>query len=380
MAVAKNRDMMDSHIGVIDYRNILRIDWVLLSLTLALAVIGLFTLYSAGQSSAADFPYWAKQSIWLLGGGVLAALIVCVDYRFLVSLAPIFYCIVIGLLVWVEFHGHAAGGGQRWMWVGPFRLQPSELSKPVLILSLTWYLMHIEKRITRLFFFLLAFAIAAVPGVLILIEPSLGTAASLAPIIFAMLYVAGCKRRHLVLVLIAGAACAAVGWDHLEDYQKQRFISFADPNADPTGSGLHIIQTKITVGSGQMWGKGFTEGTQTHLSYLPQHHTDFIFALLAEEEGFVGAVVVIGLFALLLLRGLSIARDCPDMSGKLIVSGCVAILAFHVFLNVAITIGIMPVTGIPLPFMSYGGSFYMTTMICIGLMLNAHIKRGIYFA
>jgi len=230
---------------------------------------------------------------------------------------------------------------------------------------------------------------------MILKQPSLGTAVTFAPILFAMLYIAGCRHWHLGVIVLMGLLVVPVlywqikdfdpdlpterrGFYELKHHQKKRIYTFLNPEADPKDTGWQAVQSKITVGSGGLTGKGFMDGTQTQLKYLPEHHTDFIFSLLAEEAGFVGAMVVLGLFSAFLLRGLQCARDCPDMAGSLLSIGIIALLGFHVFVNIAITIGLMPVTGIPLPFFSYGGSFCLTTMMCVGVLLNVHIRKRVF--
>lgn len=367
-----------SHIGVFNYRQIRRVDWLLVFFVLILAVAGVLTLISANRSFAGGTPHYLKQMLFFAGFAVVALLIACLDYRFLVSLAPLFYVGIVGLLAAVLIAGHEVKGGQRWIDLGPVNIQPSEQSKLAVIFMLAWYLGLIGQRIRNLFFFILTFVIVVVPALLILKQPNLGTAAALGPVTVAMLYAAGCKRWHLIAIIVTGIAAAPVLWGQLEDYQRKRLLAFMDPNADPKGSGYHTIQSMITVGSGGLTGKGYYQGTQTFLSYLPEHHTDFIFSLVAEEWGFVGSATVLGLFAVFLLRALSFARGCPEPSGSLLVVGIVALLGFHVFVNIAITIGIMPVTGIPLPFLSYGGSFYLTVMMSAGVLLSVYARSKLY--
>jgi rod shape determining protein RodA len=262
---------------------------------------------------------------------------------------------------------------------------------------LAWYFTALGPRIQKLHWFIFTFAIVGVPMALILKQPNLGTATCLAPLTLGMLYVAGCRFWHLCIVILLGLTLVPVLWWQMHDfdpnveptaeqsspfelkhYQKKRIYTFLNPNYDPQGSGWHTYQSKITIGSGGMTGKGYLEGTQTRLSYLPEHHTDFIFSLLAEELGFVGGVVVLGLFLAFLLRGLIYARDCPDMTGTLLATGVVIVLGYHIFVNIAITMGLMPVTGIPLPFLSYGRSFYLTTMAMVGVLLNVPMRKLVF--
>ncbi len=374
----KDFDILDVRVGTFNYRNLKHIDWVFAGLVLTLALIGFAVLFSASRSVSAPVPYYAKQMIFFAVGIVLAAAILCTDSRFLVSVAPVFYGGAVVLLAAVMLFGVSVKGGQRWLPIGPLHLQPSEQTKLIVVYMLAWYLSLVKDRIQRIPYLMLAFAIAGVPAVLILKQPSLGTALALAPVTFVMVYVAGAKWWHLLVVVLAGLMVAPFAYHKLEDYQRRRLLSFVNPEADPKGNGWQTRQSKITVGSGGLSGKGFNQGTQTMLNYLPEHHTDFIFSLLAEEEGFMGSMTVIGLFAVLLLRGLRFTLKCSDLSSALLAAGAVTILAFHVFVNIAITIGLMPVTGIPLPFLSYGGNFYMTTMMCVGVLLNVPVRKQLF--
>ena len=341
-------------------------------------MIGFAVLLSASRSVSAPVPYYVKQMLFFLAGVGLALAILCTDSRFLVSIAPVMYGGAVILLASVIMFGVSVKGGQRWLPVGPIHLQPSEQTKLIVVYMLAWYLTLVKDRIRKLPYVLLAFVITGVPAVLILKQPSLGTAMALIPVTFVMVYVAGCKWWHLLVVALAGLAATPIAYQKLEAYQKQRLLSFVNPEADPKGNGWQTRQSKITVGSGGLSGKGFNQGTQTMLNYLPEHHTDFIFSLMAEEQGFIGAMAVVGLFAALLLRGLRFALKCSDLSSALLAAGAVTILAFHVFVNIAITIGLMPVTGIPLPFLSYGGNFYMTTMMCVGVLLNVPVRKQLF--
>jgi rod shape determining protein RodA len=368
----------------------MRVDiWLILNV-LALAVIGWILMYSVARSASTVYLY--RMILFFCSGVVVTIFFVSIDYRFLVNWAPLFYLGSIALLLVVLFFGTEAKGSERWINLGLFRLQPSEFSKIIMIFFLTWYLTKIGEKIRKLGWFVVTFLLVGIPLALILKQPNLGTAASLAPLVFAMLYVAGCRKVHLVLVLLLGSMLVPVLWLEMKDfdpsveketqttlglkhYQKKRIYAFLHPEYDYRGTGWHTYQSKITIGSGGISGKGYLRGTQTKLKYLPEHHTDFIFSLLAEEFGFVGGVMVIALFAIMLFRGLMFARDAYDMQGTLLAVGVVTVLAFHIFVNIAITTGLLPVTGIPLPFLSYGGSFYMTVMAGIGILLNVPLRK-----
>lgn len=369
-------NIADARIRTVDVRNLRYVDWFLVAVVLALAIVGFLCLYSASRSTPTN--YWQKQMLFFLLGAAAAAVVVCIDHRFLVWLAPALYAAALAALAAVLVSGMVVKGGQRWFALGPLQLQPSEFTKIAVVYMLTWYLARVQDRIRSLPVFLFAFAIAAVPALLIFKQPNLGTAVSLGPLVLAMLYAAGCKRWHLIAVVAAGLLAVPVAWTQLKDYHKARVNAYLQSlfgaEADISGDLWQTEQSKITIGSGGLAGKGYLQGTQTYLRYLPEHHTDFIFSLVGEEKGFVGAICVIGLYAILLLRGLAYARDCPELSGALLAVGVVTILAFHIFVNIAITVGLLPVTGLPLPFLSYGGSFYLTTMICIGILLNVPMR------
>lgn len=377
-------------VRLLNFTNVMRIDiWLILNV-FALAMIGWILMYSVARSASTVYLY--RMILFFCSGLVVTIFFVSIDYRFLVNWAPLFYLGTIVLLLIVLFFGTEAKGSERWINLGLFRLQPSEFSKVIMIFFLTWYLTKIGEKIRKLGWFVVTFLLVGIPMALILKQPNLGTAASLAPLVFAMLYAAGCRKVHLILVLLLGSMLVPVLWWEmkgfdptveketqtslgLKHYQKKRIYAFLHPEYDYRGTGWHTYQSKITIGSGGISGKGYLRGTQTKLKYLPEHHTDFIFSLLAEEFGFVGGVTVIALFAIMLFRGLMFARDAYDMQGTLLAVGVVTVLAFHIFVNIAITTGLLPVTGIPLPFLSYGGSFYMTVMAGIGILLNVPLRK-----
>jgi len=387
----------DFNIRLFNWRNLQRVDWMLSLCVLLLAIAGFVALYSACRNT--DITILYRQLSGLGVGIILAMCFACLDYRFLVSCGPIFYLIALVLLIGVELSGHEAGGSERWLQLGPIRIQPSEISKLAMIVALTWYFNLLGQRIRGLHWFLLTFVIVGVPTLLILKQPNLGTAATMGPLTLAMLYTAGCRWWHLAAVILAGMSLFPVLWlemkdfdpeakpygtvtDNpdvkinpesklgLKDYQKKRIYAFLHPEYDPKGSGWHTTQSRITIGSGGLSGKGYLQGTQTRLNYLPEHHTDFIFSVVAEEWGFIGVAVCIGLYAAFLFRGLMFARDCLEMQGTLLATGIVTVLGFHIFVNIAVTVGLMPVTGIPLPFLSFGRSFYLTVMACVGVLLS----------
>ncbi len=408
--------LFEGHIGVFDPKNLRRVDWVLVGLTAVLAIAGLMTLYSAsfGEYIRADASndlgflgslqtvaasWFGRQLAYLLVGVALAALIISLDYRLLVSLGPTMYIIVLILLVLVHFFGEEVNGARRWLDLGFTKLQPSEFSKPALVYMLAWYLSRIGERVQNVFLFALALIFMAIPAGLIFLQPSLSVAIVLAPIVLIMLFTAGCRLWQILVLVLPGILLAGLVWWQVTDYERlnqdvdaymaksyplgirlsphqiDRILTFRDPERDPRDKGYQAIQMKITVGSGEVLGKGYGKGTQTHFKFLPEFHTDLIFALLAEEWGFVGAAAVAIVFLAFLMRALALAASCTEPSGSLLAVGCAAVLGFHAFANMAITVGLLPVTGMPLPFLSYGGSFYMTTMICVGTILSVHVRK-----
>ncbi|HOD50896.1 MAG TPA: rod shape-determining protein RodA [Candidatus Hydrogenedentes bacterium] len=378
--IARDLNLMDSHIRIVNWRNLRHLDWLVVVLVAGLAYVGLSNMYSAsyGYEGAEATPHFARQALFLGIGALVALIIVCIDYRFLAALAPLMYIGALAALLAVLTIGLTVKGGRSWFRIGTFGLQPSEYTKLATIYMLAWYLAKIGPRIRRIPYLVLAFLIAAVPSILIAAQSDMGTALTYVPVAFVMVFVAGCRKWHLAAIILVGLAIVPVLWMRLEPYQRDRVKTFIDPTKAPDSEGYQIIQTKIAVGSGQMWGKGVGHGTQTHLRFLPEYRTDFIFSLLAEERGFVGAAVVIALFTAFLIRGLVLSEECPEPAGNLLAAGCVTILAFHVFVNVAITIHLMPITGLPLPFLSYGGSFYLTTMMCVGTMLSVNVRKGMF--
>jgi len=407
-------DVHDATLRAFNIRNLKRIDWLMPILALCLAAIGWVTLYSASNASNAGF--FQRQILFFLAGLLVTLFVICVDYRLFVSLAPLMYVTVVVMLAAVLFAGEERKGSERWLNLGLFSVQPSEFSKLALIYMLAWYLGALGNRIRKLHWFLLTFIIAGAPMLLILKQPNLGTAMALGPIVVVMLFAAGCRVRHMAVLLAAALAVVPYVWIEMKGFdpsppeyaeanyygklkirdalrerheaarkaydlhwhQKMRIYGYLHPESDKKESGWQTYQSMIAVGSGGLSGKGFLNSTQTRLKYLPEYHTDFIFSLLAEERGFLGSAMVIALFAAFLLRGLSFALECPDMTGTLLAVGVVAILGFHVFVNMGITVGLLPVTGIPLPFLSYGGSFYLTTMMCVGILMNIPMRGQMF--
>jgi rod shape determining protein RodA len=347
-----------------------QVDLPLLLTTLLLVGVGLATLYSATyQWSPAVF----RKQLVLLGVGAVGAIaLAAIPPRLWMRFATPLYALNVLMLLSVLVFGAERKGAQRWLELpGGFQLQPSEFAKLLLILTLAAWLARNGAVIRTPKGFLLSALHMAVPALLVFKQPDLGTSLVFAAVWFAMVYLAGARARWLWLTVVAGALGFAGLWhfDILRDYQKARLVSFLNPEADPQQSGYHILQARIAVGSGQLTGKGYLQGTQKNLRYIPEQHTDFIFVVVAEELGFVGSVGLLGLFGAFLYSIWRIMVRTRHEFHRLLAGGILALFTFHLLTNVGMTIGLFPVVGIPLPFISYGGSMLITALAAVGLLL-----------
>ncbi|MBR4904266.1 MAG: rod shape-determining protein RodA [Selenomonadaceae bacterium] len=355
-----------------------RIDFALLLSAAAIVIYGLVIISSATHiNTPGEERFWfvQRQALFAVVNAVLAILFMNFDYRGLQQYGQRLYVFNLIMLVAVMLFGHAALGAQRWIQIGPISLQPSEFSKLIMIICMAAIL---EERMGRLNSIQNLIPIAVyvgIPFILVLKQPDLGTSLVFMAIFFGMVIACGMPWRIFTFIIILGMAAMPVLWQFMKDYQKMRIMVFLDPNVDPLGSGYHIIQSKIAIGSGMLFGKGLFEGTQSQLNFLPENHTDFIFAVVGEELGFVGAVVLLLLYLIVLWRGIMIAKDAADVFGRLLAVGITSMLAFHVLVNVGMTTGIMPVTGIPLPLMSYGISSLTTNILAIAILLNINMHK-----
>ncbi len=368
------------------WRRLLRqLDVLLVLSTVALVGFGLVMVYSSTHLSPRPFLYLRSQALHLAVGLAIGAVILAIDYRALASSARVLYVTNILLLgaVLVPHIGRMSLGAQRWIALGPLgQFQPSEIAKLVIVITLAKHLTDRAGPYESVWNLLPFLGHVALPMLLIFRQPDLGTALVYGAIFVGMLYAAGARRRDLATLGAAGVVLIPILWHVLKEYQRRRLLAFVHPNLDPLGSGYGIIQSKIAVGSGLVWGKGLFAGTQGVLRFVPEHHTDFIFSVIGEELGFVGSIVLLGLFLLWVYRGLRIAAVARDRFGALAAVGIVSMVAFHVFVNVGMTVGIMPITGIPLPFISYGGSALMAMVWSTALLLNIgmrHQRVGIGF-
>lgn len=341
---------------------------------LLLAAIGLLTVHSASAEMPID--YLPRQAVWVGIGFVLLLIVMSIDYHVLLDLSLVLYAVGIVSLVAVLFAGVERGGAANWLQIGPFQFQPSEFAKLATGLLVARYLAGLNRRVLDLPQIFMSVAIVAVPMVLVAIEPDMGGAAMFAPLIAGMLLVAGIRPRLLMtaalLALVLGAGVWMFG---MQGYQRQRVLTFLQPESDPLGAGYQVRQSKIAVGSGELMGKGYLQGTQSQLRFLPARHTDFILAVLAEEWGFVGVLVVVGLYVMYITSAARIAMRARDRAGILLVTGLLSVQCFHILYNSAMVVGYLPITGIPIPFLSYGGSFTMVNFLATGIMLGVDLRR-----
>jgi rod shape determining protein RodA len=364
----------------IDRRLLAHIEWPLLILALLVVGVGLMTILSATHHSERLLStYVVRQASFAGLGLVLMVVAVGIDYRSLNRYAYALYAAIVAALALVPLIGVSGGGAKRWLSIGPFGLQPSEFMKVALVIALAHQLHRVagERRL-RVLRLVGPLVLIAIPVALILKQPDLGTAIALCMGAFTVLMMAGLPVRLLVIAALIAGPLLPYAWHHLKPYQQRRLTSFVDPQADPLGSGYHVLQSQIAIGSGQVHGKGYLHGTQNKLNFLPEQHTDFIFSVYAEEWGFAGAAALLLLYLALILRGAYIASRARDNLGALLVAGLTGTIFWQVMINVGMTSGVLPVVGITLPFLSYGGSSMLALLTSIGLMMNVSMRRYAY--
>ncbi len=378
-----------------------------------LLTIGLIAVYSATSFSGVQSTYFQRQLIFAVIGLILMIAMAFLPFRFIQRIAYPFYGASIILLILIYFIGVKGFGAERWLSLGPIKIQPSELAKLATILAVAKYLANRDTSINKLKHFMVVFAFIIVPFILIVRQPDLGTSLVFAALLIPLLFWAGLRWFPLFLIIspiftvfssfneiilvlwliiilsilyfsrqriivIIGVLLFHLGaglttpllWDQLKPYQKNRILTFVNPEKDPRGAGYQIIQSQVAIGSGGVWGKGFLNGTQTHLKFLPAQHTDFIFSVIAEEWGFMGVSSILTVFLLLLLYLINLASAVRSTFSSITLVGIISVLFFHIFVNIGMTVGVAPVTGLPLPFISYGGSFLLSIMLMIGVAQN----------
>ena len=357
-----------------DRRLYFHLDWLLIAAVLVLAVMGVTMIFSATQATS---PRLYLAQLYALGLGLGAMLVVLsIDYRTLADKSHLIYIGIILLLLYVMFFGVVRGGARRWISLGVFNLQPSEFAKLVVALVLAKFFGESRRSMPTRGDLATGAALVAVPFLLIARQPDLGTAVTLVPILLFVAFVAGLPMRMLGILSIVALLAAPVAWAFaLKEYQKERIETFINPYKDARGAGYQQIQARITVGSGGLTGKGFRQGTQGQLRFLPVAHNDFIFSAWAEERGFLGVVVALGLYLLVIWRSLEAARLSKDRLGTFLVIGVLASFTFQVFYNITMSAGLAPVKGLTLPLMSYGGSSLIATLTGFGLILNVRMRR-----
>lgn len=361
------------------YKSLLKkFDLSLLGITALIFLVGVLSLYSSSHSN--NPAILAKQLIWMIFGVITLFLIVHIDLNKVVGFIYLLYGLTILSLVVVLVSGEVRFGAQRWISLGFFSFQPSEFAKLVVILTLAHYLGEDTPYFRTAFqewkMIFVSILLVLIPLLLILKEPDLGTAMIFLPILFVMLYIAGLSIKRLFITLAMGVASLPFFWHFLKDYQKDRLLVFVNPNIDPLGAGYTMIQSKIAIGSGRLLGKGWLSGTQNQLNFLPERHTDFIFSVVGEEWGFLGSLIVILLFFMLIKRCITIASQMDDLFSRLVCCGIVTMFSFHILVNIAMTMGFMPVVGLPLLLISYGGSSLILTLASLGILISLRTHKS----
>ncbi len=353
-----------------------QINWSLVLLTTLISVIGFAMLYSAANGNVD--PWASRQMVRFSVGLANMLAIALIDVRFLFRWAYLIYFGTLGLLVAVELVGTTGMGAQRWIDLRFIQLQPSELMKVVIVLALARYFHGLSpEEISRPFYLLVPIILTLAPAALVLKQPDLGTAAMLLMVGTAVFFCAGVRLWKFAVVGVLGLSAIPIGWQFLHEYQKRRVMTLFDPESDPLGAGYHILQSKIALGSGGLFGRGFLQGSQSHLNFLPEKQTDFVFTMLAEEFGMIGGLTLLGLYAILLIYGLAIALRSRNQFGRLLAIGIVCNMFLYVFINIAMVMGLLPVVGVPLPLISYGGTAMLTVMAALGVLMSVYIHRDV---
>lgn len=357
-------------------KKISKLNWTLLFLILTTCSYGLLILYSAGRG---NFHPWAyKQAINILVCMPLVLIIAFINIRTLYNLSWIIYLGVLAFLIIVEISGYTAMGATRWINIGPFRFQPSEPAKLAIVLMLARYFHNIsQNNVDKIRYLILPVSALLLPAALVIKQPDLGTGIIILVVALSIFFAAGVSIWKFVILGVSTLASMPIIWQFLKEYQKKRVLVFLNPEYDPRGAGYNIIQSKIAIGSGKIFGKGVASGTQSHLSFLPEYQTDFIFAAMCEEFGFVGGMFLILLYAAIIYVSLAVAVNTRNIYGKLLVIGVVSIFFSHIFINISMVMGMMPAVGVPLPLISYGGTMIGSMLGGFGIIMNVHINREV---
>ena len=357
-------------------RNLPTVDWNFIGTAVVIAAVGVVLIYSATWFSNPDLTFPKRQLMWLGIGLLIMIAFMVVDYHVLLDIAPILYGIGIAMLLYLQIFGRLTVGVKSWIYIGPFQFQPSEFMKIFTALMLARFFDSNDRAYLDFRSFMKAMAIIALPVGMIIIQPDFGTAASFFPLVAVAMFFGGIRPRIWVAMALIVAIALPIGWQFfLKPYQRERVGIFLNPERDPLGGGYQVTQAKIAIGSGGIHGKGFKNSTQARLDFIPEHHTDFIFSVLGEEWGFIGVIIVLGLYLFLIIQAMTFAKHARDRGGTFLVISLTAFIIFHVIINVAMQIGVIPTTGIPLPLISYGGSSTIMFLIAIGLIANVDMRR-----
>jgi rod shape determining protein RodA len=359
------------------FRLIKHIDYTLIFLVLSLCSLGLLVIYSTTHTEIINeetIQFTKRQILYILVGLFLCFIVATIDYHQLEKIAIPIYILSIIMLIYVLLFGKTIGGARRWINFAGFDFQPSEFAKIALIVFLADFLSKQKDNLSNILYFLLPFLFTGILMLLVSRQPDLGTAIVFLAILLFMIYITGIEWKYIFIISLTLVGSFPIFWSFLKDYQRKRIILFLNPDLDPLGAGYNIIQSKVAIGSGGLVGQGLFSGIQSQLKFLPAQHTDFVFAVIGEELGFLGALLLLSLFILLLWKGIKIAQEAPDLLGTFLATGVVAFMFFHIFINIGMVMGLMPATGLPLPFISYGGTFMITNFIGIGLLLNVHLR------
>lgn len=354
------------------------VSWPMLLLITLVASVGFMSLYSA---AGGHMDPWAGKQMLRFGIGMCGLIIVAmIDIRFWLKIAYPAYVLGVLLLIYVDIRGHIGMGAQRWINLGFIQLQPSEVVKITTILALARFFHASTAEDVRNPLYLLApLGFVALPVLLVMVQPDLGTAMTILFVSGALFFLAGVSYWMFGVVIAAGIAIMPFAWHLLHDYQKKRVLIFLNPESDPLGAGYHITQSKIALGSGGIFGKGFLEGSQSRLNFLPEKQTDFIFTLFTEEWGLMGGVTLMALFASIIAYGYFIALSCQNQFGRLLSLGIVVNFFVYIFINMGMVMGLLPVVGVPLPMISYGGTAMLSVLLGFGLLMSSHVHRDVKF-
>jgi len=353
-----------------------QVSWSFVLLIALVGGAGFLTLYSAANGSMSP---WAIRQVFRFAVGLAVMLgVAVVDIRVWMRWSFALYALALALLVAVDLHGVIGQGAQRWIDLGFIQLQPSEIMKITLVLALARYFHgSTQQDVGRPMFLIAPTLLVVLPAALVLKQPDLGTAMMLVLAGSAVFFLAGVRVWMFAVVVALAGTAVPVAWRFLHDYQRQRFLTFLDPESDPLGAGYHILQSKIALGSGGLFGKGFMQGTQSHLNFLPEKQTDFIFTQMGEEWGMIGGATLVALYALIIVWGYALSLRCRSQFGRLVGLGLTTTFFLYVFINIAMVMGVVPVVGVPLPLISYGGTSMLTLLFGFGLVLSAYIHRDV---